>query len=565
MSRQIYTAIKIRHSLSTRLLKIVLSIYFAVTLVVTMMHVMIEYDAAKSDVSAELKIIQKTFDNSLSQALWHLDKEQLSVTVQGITELPVITAVEIYDISGTLIESYGEIANKNGKAALISEAFWHEFNLQFKFGQELQNIGVARIYSGERIVFDRIKLGIFILIINAVIKTMVLFFLIVIVFDRLLTKPLGRLAYEAEQIDPDNIQRQRIFVDTGEGNELKVLEKALNAMMDKTVASINELDSLNKNLELKVRQRTESLNQVIKELDIKQQDLKAEIIDRQEKEKALVESRVELQNSLDNLKLAQSQLIESEKMASLGGLVAGVAHEINTPVGLSLTGITHFQFMVDRLEKRFKDGELEEEQFEKFVADSKELARSIVISLQRAADLVRSFKQVAVDQSHETIRKFNLSEYVAETLVSLRNRIKQSRVKVEVECDSSLVITAYPGIWSQIITNLISNSLIHAYKAGDQGVIRMVFMAVEDKISFTYSDDGKGMDEVTISKIFDPFFTTNRENGGSGLGMNIIYNLVTQKMQGKIEVKSELGIGSTFTILVQRDIVLPVKSEKGAS
>ncbi|MCP5209006.1 MAG: hypothetical protein H7A01_17570 [Hahellaceae bacterium] len=554
MSGQIYKAIKIRHSISTKLLKIVLSIYFAVTLLVTMMHVLIEYDAAKTDVSAELKTIQRTFEDSLAQALWHLDKEQLSVTVAGITELPVITAVKVFDLSGNLLESHGEIQDDNDRPRLINDAFWHEFSLRFKFGQELQEIGKARIYSSDRIVFDRIKLGIVILIINAVIKTIVLFFLIIIVFDRLLTKPLGKLAYEAEQINPDKVQGSRIVINTDEGNELKVLEAALNAMMDKIVASLSELDALNKNLELKVNQRTESLNKVISELDKKQKDLKSEIVRREEKEKALLESRIEVQASLDNLKLAQNQLIEAEKMASLGGLVAGVAHEINTPVGLSLTGITHFQYLVERLEKRFKDGELEEEHFEKFMADTKELARSIHISLQRAADLVRSFKQVAVDQSHETIRKFNMAEYVEEVLISLRNRIKQTQIKVDVRCDPTLTINGYPGIWSQIITNLISNSLIHAYKPGDVGTIVMDVQVKGDKIAFVYSDDGKGMDENARTKIFDPFFTTNRENGGSGLGMNIIYNLVTQKMQGTIEVKSEVGIGTTFTILVKSDM-----------
>lgn len=554
MSGTIYKAIKIRHSISTKLLKIVLSIYFAVTLLVTMMHVLIEYDAAKTDVSAELKTIQRTFEDSLEQALWHLDKEQLSVTVAGITELPVITAVKVFDLNGNLLESHGEVEDNSNQPRLINDAFWHEFSLRFKFGQEMQEIGTARIYSSDRIVFDRIKLGIVILIINAVIKTIVLFFLIIIVFDRLLTKPLGKLAYEAEQINPDKVQGSRIVINTDEGNELKVLEAALNAMMDKIVTSLSELDALNKNLELKVNQRTESLNKVISELDTKQKDLKSEIVRREEKEKALLESRIEVQASLDNLKLAQNQLIEAEKMASLGGLVAGVAHEINTPVGLSLTGITHFQYLVERLEKRFKDGDLEEEHFEKFMADTKELARSIHISLQRAADLVRSFKQVAVDQSHETIRKFNMAEYVEEILISLRNRIKQTQIKVEVKCDPNLSLNGYPGIWSQIITNLISNSLIHAYKPGDVGMIVMDVQTKGEKISFVYSDDGKGMDEIARTKIFDPFFTTNRENGGSGLGMNIIYNLVTQKMQGTIEVKSEVGIGTTFTILVKSDM-----------
>ncbi len=549
--------VKIRHSISTRLLKIVLSIYIAVTIVVTVMHILIVYDNAKSDIIRELNTIQRTFEDSLSQALWHLDKDQLSVTVAGITELPTITGVEVYDLNGKILEHYGQVTeDKSG--GIIKGVFWHEFPLKFKFGKDVQTIGIARVYSNERIVFDRIELGTVILVVSALIKTIVLFFLIIILFDRLLAKPLGRLAMEAEGIDPDDIKGKRIFVATNQGNELKLLENALNGMMDKIVVSMAELDSLNKNLESKVRKRTESLNNVIAELDSKQKDLKQEIEARRQKEKDLELSRLELQKSLEDLKQAQAQLIESEKMASLGGLVAGVAHEINTPVGLSLTGITHFQYLVEQIEKKYAAEDLEEDDFERFMSDSKELARSIVISLQRAADLVKSFKQVAVDQSHETIRPFAVLEYLNEILMSLRNRLKQTRIKVDVTCERSLVTRGYPGIWSQIITNLINNSLIHAYGPEDTGTIRISVSEQEKSLVVKYSDDGKGMSPETRAKIFDPFFTTNRENGGSGLGMNIIYNLVTQKMGGTIEVQSEPGQGATFTMVFGKEL-----TEKG--
>lgn len=550
--------IKIRHSISTKLLKIVLSIYIAVTIVVTMMHILIVYDQTKKDILQELNTIQRTFEDSLSQALWHLDRDQLTVTVQGITELPVITGVEVYDLNGRVLEYSGQVTeDKSG--GLIQGVFWHEFTLKYSFGKDVQSIGVARIYSNERIVFDRVELSSVILVVSALIKTLVLFFLIIVVFDRLLTRPLGRLATEAEGIDPDDIKGKRIFIATSEGNELKLLENALNGMMDKIVVSMAELDSLNKNLENKVRKRTASLNNVIAELDSKQKDLQSEIVVRKQKEKDLELSRLELQKSLEELKKAQAQLIESEKMASLGGLVAGVAHEINTPVGLSLTGITHFQYLVEQLEKKYHSEELEEDDFERFMADSKDLAKSILISLKRAADLVKSFKQVAVDQSHESIRPFLVAEYLNEILMSLRNRLKQTRLKVEINCDSSLMIKGYPGIWSQIITNLINNSLIHAYAQNDTGTINISVEEQGEKVMLIYSDDGKGMTPEVRGRIFDPFFTTNREKGGSGLGMNIIYNLVTQKMGGTIEVHSEPGKGSTFRMTFSKELV-----EKGA-
>ncbi|ARU56254.1 signal transduction histidine kinase [Oleiphilus messinensis] len=548
-------SVNIRNSLSSRLLKIVLSIYIAVTLVVTVMHVLIEYDSVKKNVHGELVTVQRTFADSLSQALWQLDREQLNVTVDGITELPAIIGASIYGLDGVVIASAGQIEDtENPKNKSV---FWHEFPLQYRFGNDIQEIGLARLYSSNQIVIDRIKLGIVILTVNAIIKTVVLFFLIVIVFDRILTRPLGKLAKDADGIDPDNIQAERIRVSKNEGDEINLLENSLNAMMDKVSLSIKELDNLNKNLEDKVKKRTASLNDVIVQLDKEQRALVEEVSARMEKEKALEESRKQVQESLDNLRQAQEQLIESEKMASLGNLVAGVAHEINTPVGLSLTGITHFQFLVERLSKRYKDGELEEEQFEKFLNDSQELARSIVISLNRAADLVRSFKQVAVDQSHDTIRTFQANSYIHEVLLSHQNILKQTKIKVEVLCDEALAVTSFPGIWSQVITNFLSNALIHGYDKGAEGKIEISFKAVGDQWEFRFSDNGKGMSEETSKKVFEPFFTTNRENGGSGLGMNIVYNLVTQKLHGRIDLKSSLGVGTEYTILVPKDIGNP--------
>ncbi len=551
------SSIKFRNSISTRLLKIVLSIYFAVTFFVTAAHIFIEYDAVKKDVKSELTVIQKTFEASLATALWHLDREQLSVAVNGIVELPTITGIQVFELNKEVLIESGDVIEGNAESVTNSGLFWHDFPLRYQFGEDNEEIGYARLYSSNLIVWNRIELGFIILIVSAVIKTIVLCVLIIVVFDRLLSRPLGRLAHEAEGIDPDNIKERRIFIETTQGNELKVLETALNGMMDKVVASLAALDDMNKGLEEMVRKRTESLNEVIVQLDSKQKDLEQEIEIRKEREQELENSRRELQISLDNLRRAQKQLIESEKMASLGSLVAGVAHEINTPIGLSLTGITHFEYMVERLEATFKAGELEEDDFVKFMDDTKELAKSIVISLRRAADLVKSFKQVAVDQTHEALRAFNLRTYVEEVLLSLRNRIKQTHIKVHIDCEPHLMLTGFPGIWSQIITNFVSNSLLHGYDQGDQGNIQLQFVEEGEYLIFNYHDDGKGMTAETSARVFDPFFTTNREGGGTGLGMNIIYNLVTQKMGGSISVESAPGKGVHFTIKIKTHLTAP--------
>ena len=256
----------------------------------------------------------------------------------------------------------------------------------------------------------------------------------------------------------------------------------------------------------------------------------------------------ELQQNIEELKIAQDHLVESEKMASLGGLVAGVAHEINTPVGISLTGITHFQHITKELKNLYDNENLSQEEFETYVSTSYEIAESVYKSLTRAAEQIKSFKQVAVDQSNEQIRSFNVREYIEEILLSLHNRTKKTKHKIIVDCDNKLAIRSYPGSISQILTNFVMNSLIHGFKDIEKGDINICVKQENNNIKFIYKDNGVGMSEVNLKKIFDPFFTTNREGGGSGLGLNIVYNIVTNGLNGNIKVESKSNEGIKFTI-----------------
>jgi len=275
----------------------------------------------------------------------------------------------------------------------------------------------------------------------------------------------------------------------------------------------------------------------------------AEIIELNNSLEITVQERTkELQQNLKNLKIAQKQLVESEKMASLGSLVAGVAHEINTPVGISLTGITHFQHITKELKKAYEEDNLSQDEFEDYIKTSYEISNSVFNSLLRAAEQIRSFKQVAVDQSNEQTRTFNVKKYIEEILLSLHNKIKKTKHTITIHCDNNLCIEGFPGSLSQIITNFIMNSLIHAFKEIEQGKIDIYVKKINDNIELIYKDNGIGINKENLKKIFDPFFTTNRKGGGSGLGLNIVYNIVQNVFKGTIEAKSTLNKGLTFTI-----------------
>ena len=256
----------------------------------------------------------------------------------------------------------------------------------------------------------------------------------------------------------------------------------------------------------------------------------------------------EYEVSLDNLKKTQTQLIESEKMASLGGLVAGVAHEINTPVGIGITGSSHFLEMTNRLKKLYDSDSMGEDDFEDYLNSSVDLAKLINLNLSKAAELVKSFKQIAVDQTSEEKRTFTLEKYLNELLLSIGNVFKGTQIEVDIKCDSNIKIYSYPGLLSQIITNLIMNSIIHGFDENKRGNISIDAKILDEDLIIVYKDDGKGIPSDNLYKIFDPFFTTNRENGGSGLGLNIIYNIITKQLDGTIKCKSNEPVGTEFFI-----------------
>ena len=258
----------------------------------------------------------------------------------------------------------------------------------------------------------------------------------------------------------------------------------------------------------------------------------------------------ELQKTIKELKLMQTQLIESEKMAALGGLVAGVAHEINTPVGNGITGITHLVDITESISEKYKYDDISEDEFEEYLKTSSDLSTMISINLQKTAHLVKSFKQVAVDQSTEEKRIFNLKDYLNEVLFSLSPITQKTKLSIILNCDDRLVINSYPGAFSQVISNLIINSIRHGYKEKQVGSILIIASKYMDSLKITYKDDGCGISKDNLEKIFDPFFTTNRKAGGTGLGLNIIQNIIVKNLKGTITCMSEKNHGVEFTIKI---------------
>jgi signal transduction histidine kinase len=365
------------------------------------------------------------------------------------------------------------------------------------------------------------------LTISVLVVCLFICFLLTLKLQRAITAPINVLVKLVQRIS-----RQKDFSSRAELNgikELDILGEAFNNMLQRTqehmkrqTAAETEQAKLNASLEEKVKQRTN----------------------------ALKEANSELIQTLEKLHQFQRQIVQNEKMASLGDMVAGVAHEVNTPIGLGVTAST---MMLDRLSdmrKAFEDKTLKASSLSKFIAEGEENLNIIYRNLNRAAELISSFKQVAVDQSSENNRVFSFSKLMDEILMSMRPKLKKVKHQINVNCADNLVVESKAGPINQIMINLIMNSIIHGFEDMDKGQIDITIESIDDtKVSIEFKDNGKGIPEHLRKRIFDPFVTTKRGQGGSGLGMHLVYNLVTQALNGSISIISEEGQGIQFKIL----------------
>lgn len=339
--------------------------------------------------------------------------------------------------------------------------------------------------------------------------------------DKELLRNGGSQQYESIQVSKNGEKKFLMFYKKVFFDENDEMAGLVGAIFDITQLkqTTKELNDLNVNLEKKVKQRTQ-----------------------------------ELEFTINDLKSAQDKLVEAEKMASLGGLVAGIAHEINTPLGISLTGITHFKSVEKELHELYNNNKMSQENFEDFLNQTDELSTLIINNLTKTSLLVKSFKQISVDQTSEEKRDFELIKYLNNIILSINNIIKKTKHTIEIQIDSEIICDSYPGAFSQIFTNLIINSFNHGFKNIEKGTIIINAYEKDDNIIISYSDNGVGIKEEVLPKIFDPFFTTNREHGGTGLGLNIIYNIITRLLKGTIKCKSEENKGVEFIITVPKNI-----------
>ena len=364
-----------------------------------------------------------------------------------------------------------------------------------------------------------------------IIDVSVAFTVLIVVFilsfriQRRLAKPIERLSALVQDVSKNknyDVRAPHVNV-----LELNQLSHSLNVLFSRTQAQLErqkkdeqEIRLLNQNLEEKVNHRTI----------------------------ALKESNQELLNTLERMHQYQNQIVENEKMASLGQMVAGVAHEVNTPIGLGVTGSTLLKDKLSEVKTAFDNKTLTSKQLSRFINDGIENLELVYRSLNRAAELISSFKQVAVNQDTENFLMLNIKDLINEVLLSMKADIDLTQHQIKIECPESLNIQSKAGPLHQILQNLIENSLIHAFEEMTSGIITIKVVIDHGQCQINYTDNGKGVPSNIRSRIFDPFVTTRRGEGGSGLGMHLVYNLVTQALKGRITLNNTGSTGVNFII-----------------
>ena len=278
---------------------------------------------------------------------------------------------------------------------------------------------------------------------------------------------------------------------------------------------------------------------------------------RTEELNADLERRVEartgaLKRSVESLRRAQRQLVESEKMAALGRLVAGVAHEFNTPIGIGITTISYLDSRTREIERHYEEGDFKRKEFEAYIRCVRESSAATLLSLRKAADLINTFKKVSVERSAEHRQRFDLREYIREIVPGFRPALLGRGQSIEVTGEPGVIMDSYPDVVLQIVKNLVSNAVVHGFSAAEAGTVRIRVGEAGGVAELHFSDDGKGMSEEERKNIFEPFYTTRRGRGGTGLGMHIVYNLVTHMLGGTIECRSAPGEGTAFTLTFPR-------------
>ena len=505
-----------RHSILWRVILYFAIASVALSVVVSSAIVVWNYQQQTDAFKERLKDIRAGYSDSLGSSLWFYDEIQIRSQVKGIMNLEGISYVRVTDHLNMNVEEGKRPHHSDIESIPIS------FN-----GKD---IGVLEIAFDRDAVIEKASSAALSNMIAQLVSLLLLATLLGVIVYTLINRRISLMAEQVNERLSTNTYAPLSIPSGKSKDEIDLLVQAFNALSEqmndqlqqKTQAQ-QQLHTINLELEDRVKERTHNLQRTVDELN----------------------------QTLEELHATQSKLIEAEKLSSLGGMVAGIAHEINTPLGLCVTVHSYIYDHYRSMKESFESGEMRRQDFTGFIAMMDESLAILDKNLQRSVHLIKSFKQVSEDQTGEHIRRFSLHDYLHEILETLSPKFKQTQHRVDIDCAESLWMETYAGAISQIITNMVMNSLLHGFEHRNDGLIRIQAAEERGNIVIRYSDNGIGLSEEARNKIFEPFYTTKRGQGGTGLGMHLVYNIVKQRLKGDIQVEDSAQ-GATFRLLIPK-------------
>ncbi len=520
-------------SIQSKLIVSIISLLFFSLSLFSAFILYINYQNRTSTLLEQSKLQSRLIADYVVTPLLFSDVPGAKEVLSKLSSIPTINASAVYDEKGRLFTSYTKKGFHKEPALQMtlfkdSEQFMKdEIIISTPIRYDGQSFGTALFYvSTTEIPKAFLKYGA-ILILS--ITALMLFSLFVIKkIQHYITLPIINLAKTAQEIsltEDYSVRAQKMYAD-----EVGHLYDDFNSMLEKIEQRGRERDEA----EAISTNYQAHLERLTNELEVR-----------------VNERTLALQESLEHLQNTQMQLVEAEKMSALGNLVAGVAHEVNTPLGISITAASVFQHEIGSIRKHMAENTLSKSALDAFLVTIAEADEILMKNLERAAVLIRNFKKISVDQSSEELRDFELNSYLEEVLSTLRTELRHRAVTINLNLDKEpIIMHSYPGAISQVIINMLQNSLLHAFDLDQEGEISIETRYSKGHAIISFSDNGNGIDPAVMNKIFEPFTTTKRSQGGTGLGMNISYNLITQKLLGTIKVDTAHRKGAAFIIEV---------------
>lgn len=504
------------NKLSRRVLIYILLCSSILSFTSTAIQLYVTYQDKLSALDQQFENIETSYIQSISTSLWDFNEPLVLQQLQGIVRLPDIRFVKI-------TTSFGKVY-QFGKEDVRAEKY-----VEYPIKYDQNNIGVLAVSADFEDIYASLWQQAGFILASEAVKTFIVAFFIMVIVHWLITRHLYFITNYSLNLKGHNLDTPLKLPNRNKKkDELDDLTDAINNMRIELKEDIvkleeaeNALISLNGELEIKVYDRTAKL----------------------------ASSNQQLQQSLDDLTLAKDQLVQSEKMASLGQLVAGVAHEVNTPLGICVTSITALKEKVEQLSAAIESENLTKSQLTSTLTLLTEYQNIIERSLNKAVDLIRGFKSVAVEQHTDPELSINLAQHVNDVVNTVKTLFKRKKYTINISVDENFNLVTYPSAWNQILTNFLTNSHIHGFEDKESGQIDIEFTHNKNFLTLKYSDDGRGLSKDIKKRIFDPFVTTKRGQGGSGLGMNIVYNLVHTKLGGTIKIE-DTKVGCTFIVKV---------------